>query len=153
MSIMEGIEIESCLGVCSTDNQISGSVKDGESGDGATVVDIHVAKNVLKVFDIASIQDTKKIPRIFCGIFSLGDTYHSDLSNAQLKTWGKRCDGIMFYSNSDVKDTNHLNISEHIPPEHYHNMWLKVRYIWYHIYTTFFDSFDYFLLGKCLSIE
>ena len=85
---------------------------------------------------------------LIIGVYSMDDHYHKELSRAQLRSWGKRCDGIMFYSNADDPHSNHLNISEHIPPEHYHNMWQKVRYIWFHIYNYFYDSFDYFILCK-----
>lgn len=86
-------------------------------------------------------------PRILCAVYS--HTGSEKNQQAQLDTWGKKCDKFILFSNDEPAESEVL--SEHttvIQPEHgpeaYDNMYHKVRAIWRFIFYTYSSEYDFF---------
>ena len=89
--------------------------------------------------------------KLFCAVFTTTEANeqaspHRDLARTQLLTWGKRCDGFVAFSNVTDWTWNTLKVDMQ-RPEHYHNMWQKVRNIWTFVFDNFGADFDWFIIG------
>lgn len=97
----------------------------------------------LDVIDNNGIE--KKIPRIFCGIYTM-ESNHKLNVEATRETWAKKCDGFVAFSTVDDDTIPAIKIL-HEGIESYDNMWQKSRSIWKYINAHYLTSFDYFLMG------
>ena len=91
-----------------------------------------------------STKENSPRPRIFCAMYSYGKM--RNLVRAQALLWGHMCDGFLAFSTETIPELGIVD-SVHFGREEYHNMWQKVRSIWYYIYLHYRDDYDYFHLS------
>lgn len=92
--------------------------------------------------DDAPLTATRK--RVLCMVYT-HSSRHERL-RAVAETWGPRCDGFMAASDQTDETIGAVNLL-HEGPEHYRNMWLKVRAIWRYAYDHYRDDYDFFHIG------
>ena len=101
--------------------------------------------DLMKIETVSTDLTPKKIPRIFCGIYTM-ESSHKENVQATRETWAKKCDGFVAFSTVDDDSIPAINIL-HEGVESYNNMWQKSRSIWKYIHAHYSDSFDFFLMG------
>jgi glycoprotein-N-acetylgalactosamine 3-beta-galactosyltransferase len=85
---------------------------------------------------------TKK--RVLCMVYT-HSSRHERL-RAVAETWAPRCDGFLAASDLTDETIGAVNLL-HEGPEHYSNMWLKVRAMWRYVYDHYRDDYDFFHIG------
>ena len=99
---------------------------------------------VLHKFQISKLNTEIPPIRLLCIIYSISKEYSTKI-DAIFSTWGKRCSGIVVYSNTDDSYYNAIHLY-HEGPEIYENIWQKVRSIWKHVASNYISQYDYFFI-------
>ena len=109
-----------------------------ESEKGAVLLG-HMRKHLEA--DHASTSRTQ--PRILCAIYTYsGGTNFTD---AVRRTWGKRCDGLLFASDVTNPKTGHTHIASPSKRGYtYRSMYQRVRSILAYLYDNYLNKYDYF---------
>lgn len=98
-----------------------------------------------RLLDRIQISTEQTQIKVFCGIYTIGKAHANNVA-ATRRTWAKKCDGFVAFSDTHDMQIPALKI-EHEGPESYDNMWQKSRSIWKHIAAAYVEEFDFFLLG------
>lgn len=120
-----------------------------EKAEACKTRDSHHKMLTEKVFvdleaDRVANENARARPRILCVIFTVQSS-HGKLE-AISRTWGSKCDGIVYASDKTDPTIGTVNIL-HEGEENYHNIWQKNRAIWSYVYDNFYDKYDYFHSG------
>jgi len=86
----------------------------------------------------------KHRPKILCVIFTVQKN-HDRLAGVS-RTWGPKCDGIVYASDKTDRVIGTVNIP-HEGKEEYNNIWQKNRSIWSYVYDNYYEKYDYFHSG------
>ena len=84
-------------------------------------------------------------PKIMCLLYTM-ESAHATTIRAIRETWASHCDGFLAFSTASDPRIPAISIP-HDGPEHYNNMWQKVRSIWHFVGTHYAADFDWFFQG------